>query len=181
MRIVNVYVHTLGTDRLEFLSNPDRYLLASRKIIMGGDFNFVLDVAMDRFGGNPSHGSIGSPEMKRLLSKYHLVDIWRKQHPKLKTCTWSNADRSIMSRLDKFYTSSDLADDWAVSGIHLLHLSDNDLISLTLFDTDHVIIWGRGVWKLNTPLLGHEKLHDAIKSFWADWSESKALFQDIGE
>ena len=181
LRIVNVYVPTVGADRLEFLSNLDRYLLTSRKIIMGGDFNFVLDVAMNRFGGNPSHGSIGSPEMKRLLSRYHLVDIWRKQHPKLKTCTWSNADRSIMSRLDKFYISSELADEWAVSGIHSCHLSDHDLISLTLFDTDHVITWGGGVWKLNTSLLGHAKLRDAIKSFWADWSESKALFQDIGE
>ena len=136
---------------------------------------------MDRFGGNSSHGSIGSPEMKRLLSRYHLVDIWRKQHPKLKTCTWSNADRSIMSRLDKFYISSELADDRAVSGIHPCHLSDHDLISLALFDTDHVITWGGGVWKLNTSLLGHAKLRDAMKSFWADWSESKALFQDIGE
>ena len=181
LRIIIVYVPTVGSDRLEFLSNLDRYLLTSRKIIMGGDFNFVLDVAMDRFGGNPSHGSIGSPERKRLLSRYHLVDIWRKQHPKLKTCTWLNADRSIMSRLDKFYISSDLANDREVSGIHPCHLSDHDLISLTLFDTDHVITWGRSVWKLITSLLGHSKLRDAIKSFWADWSELKALFQDIGE
>ena len=112
---------------------------------MGGDFNLVLDIAMDRFGGNP-HGSIGSPELKRLLSKYHLIDIWRHQHPSLKTCTWSNADHSIMSRLDKFYISVDLVDDSKiVTGIQPCHLSEHDLVSFHICDTHHVLTWGRGV------------------------------------
>jgi hypothetical protein len=91
LRVVNIYAPTVGTDRLNFLSQLDKYLLTRRKVMMGGDFNLVLDIAMGRFGGNP-HGSIGSPELKRLLSKYHLIHIWRHQHPSLKTCTWSNAD-----------------------------------------------------------------------------------------
>jgi endonuclease/exonuclease/phosphatase family metal-dependent hydrolase len=126
LRVVNIYAPTVGTERLYFLSQLDKYLLTSRKVIMGGDFNLVLDIVMDRFGGNP-HGSIGSPELKRLLSKYYLTDIWRHQHPSLKTSTRSNADRSIMSRLDKFYISVDLVDDSKiVSGIQPCHLSDHD-------------------------------------------------------
>jgi exonuclease III len=58
LRVVNIYAPTVGTDRLNFLSQLDKYLLTRRKVIMGGDFNLVLDIAMDRFGGNP-HGSIG--------------------------------------------------------------------------------------------------------------------------
>ncbi|CAB4030140.1 Hypothetical predicted protein [Paramuricea clavata] len=104
LQIVNIYAPTVGTDRLNFLSQLDKYLLTRRKVIMGGDFNLVLDIDMDRFGGSP-RASISSPELKRLLSKYHLIDIWRHQHSSLKR------DRSIMSRLDKFYISVDLVDD----------------------------------------------------------------------
>ena len=153
--VVNIYAPTVGTDGLNFLSQLDKYLLTRRKVIMGGDFNLVLDIAMDRFGGNP-HGSIGSPELTRLLSKYHLIDIWRHQHPSVKTCTWSNADRSIMSQLEKFYISVDLMDDIKiVTGIQPCHLSDHDLVSFHIFDTHHVLTWGRGVWKINTSLLKH--------------------------
>ena len=160
LRVVNIYAPTVRTDRLNFLSQLDKYSLTRRKVIMGGDFNLVLDIAMDRFGGNP-HGSIGSPELKRLLSKYNLIDIWRHQHPSLKTCTWSNADRSIMSRLDKFYISVDLVDDSKiVTGIQPCHLSDHDLV---------------------TSLLKHEKLRTEIISFWSDWTEAKMLFSDVGE
>jgi exonuclease III len=181
LRVVNIYAPTVGTDRLNFLSQLDKYLLTRRKVIMGGDFNLVLDIAMDCFGGNP-HGSIGSPELKRLLSKYHFIDIWRHQHPSLKTCTWSNTDRSIMSRLDKFYISVDLVDDSKiVTGIHQCHLSDHDLVSFHIFYMHHVLTWGRGVWKMNTSLLKHVKLRTEIISFWSDWTEAKMLFSDVGE
>ena len=180
LRVVNIYAPTVGTDRLNFLSQLDKYLLTCRKVIMGEDFNLVLDIAMDRFGGNP-HGSIGSPELKRLLSKYHFIDIWRHQHPSLKTCTWSNADCSIMS-LGKFYISVDLVDDSKiVTGIQPCHLSDHDLVSFHIFDTHHILTWGRGVWKMNTSLLKHEKLRTEIISFWSDWTEAKMLFSDVGE
>ena len=87
-----------------------------------------------------------------------------------------------MSRLDKFYISVDLVDDSKiVTGIQPCHLSDHDLVSFHIFDTHHVLTWGRGVWKMNTSLLKHEKLRTEIISFWSDWTEAKILFSDVGE
>jgi hypothetical protein len=63
LRVVNIYA-PVGTERLDFLSQQDKYLLTRLTVIMGGDFSLVLHIAMDRLGGNPN-GSIGSPELKR--------------------------------------------------------------------------------------------------------------------
>ena len=76
----------------------------------------------------------------------------------------------------------DLVDDSKiVTGIQPCHLSDHDLVSFHIFDTHHVLTWGRGVWKMNTSLLKHEKLRTEIISFWSDWTEAKMLFSDVGE
>ena len=182
LRFVSIYAPAVGSERLTILSQLDRYLLTRRKLILGGDFNCVLDLSLHRQGRNPSNGGTGSPELKRLLDKYNLRDVWRQQHPLLKTRTWSNKDQSIMSRLDKFYISSCLlADSRVTSGIKPCHLSDHDLIYLQLENLDRGVTWGRGVWKMNVPLLGQEKLRKELISFWTNWSQEKCLYSDEGK
>lgn len=39
-----------------------------------------------------------------------LVDVWQKKHDHKVSCTWFNSDKSIGTRLDKFFIPQDLLD-----------------------------------------------------------------------
>lgn len=44
--------------------------------------------------------------MSDFRSAFHLVDIFRKLHPRARESSWFNFDFCIGSRLDKFFISS---------------------------------------------------------------------------
>lgn len=54
--------------------------LSNSNVIMGGDFNYVLDPVLDR---QHSQTSIfrNSGTLNNLMQSYNLVDIWRLLHP----------------------------------------------------------------------------------------------------
>ena len=45
-------------------------MLGARDIILGGDFNFVENLDIDKFGGNPAIGNKGAKIMKSLRPYY---------------------------------------------------------------------------------------------------------------
>ena len=47
-RFISVYAPTNGSERIEFFQNFDRYLVTRRKLIVGGDFNCLLDLEVIR-------------------------------------------------------------------------------------------------------------------------------------
>jgi exonuclease III len=181
-RLVNLYVPTDGSHRIEFLQSLDCYLVTRRRLLVGGDFNCLLDLSKDNFGGNPSLGDTGASHLKTLLSRYRLVDIWRKQHELAREFTWRNKSGTIRCRLDRFYVSSSLVNDCAIESsiIPYLH-SDHDIVhlQLRLSDSGHRV--GPGIWKLNTSLLSHQSVRDKVSRFWMDWRKKKSQFGNVGE
>ena len=73
-RFVNAYFPTDTSERLELLSTFSQYLSGAKNIILGGDFNFILDPNLDKIGGNLTKGTTGS---KTILEKLHLLDCFR--------------------------------------------------------------------------------------------------------
>ena len=78
----------------------------------------------DKYGGNPASGDTGALHLKKLIQRFDLVDIWRKQHPTDHQFTWQTKRGSIKCRLDRFYFSSSLVKDYDVETdmcyIHIL-------------------------------------------------------------
>ena len=73
----------------------------------------MLDLDKDKYGGNPASGDTGALHLKKLIQRFDLVDIWRKQHPTDRQFTWHAQTKrgSIKCRLDRFYFSSSLVRD----------------------------------------------------------------------
>ena len=42
-RLVNAYFPNNSTERLDFIQNLSQHLCGAKNLILGGDFNFVLD------------------------------------------------------------------------------------------------------------------------------------------
>ena len=60
-------------------------------IIIGGDFNLVLDLEKDKSGGLPKTHQNCLKIIKEFSEKRDLVDIWRTLHPETSRYTWSDA------------------------------------------------------------------------------------------
>ena len=182
LRIICLYAPTDGSERIAFFPTLDRYLVTRRHVILGGDLNCLLNLDLDKRGGNSNLGGTGAPELRQLLHKFHLVDAWRVQHPLVRAYTWHNKANTIECRLDKFYVSADLITGWTInSEIEPCHLSDHDLIILNIEDTRNSPGVGPGVWKLNTSLLKSDALAIKIINFWKYWQHRKSSFNTLGD
>ena len=62
--------------------------ILEHKIVIGGDWNCILDRNLDSNGGNPGTKTNALAEISKIRNKYDLIVIFRAKHPDLKIYTW---------------------------------------------------------------------------------------------
>jgi len=100
INFINIYAPTNLADRKTFFENLHDYFISADSIILGGHFNCYVYV-LDQFGGN----SLPAKYLSDFRSSFNLVDVFHKLHPRFRDVAWFNSDRSIGTRLDKFFVS----------------------------------------------------------------------------
>ena len=75
-------------------------------IVIGGDWNFILDKDLDAYGGNPKLKLNSIAEHTKLKSKFDLCDIFRIRNQKLKRLTFRQKTPCLARRLDRFLISN---------------------------------------------------------------------------
>ena len=110
MNIMNIYAPTLPEERKRFLRDLWRYRTGDTNMLLGGDFNCVENITMDKMGGNPLLGNVGILDLTAFVNTENLYDVWRTQHPQDRVYTWHNRDFSIRTRLDRWYIPIGLTD-----------------------------------------------------------------------
>ena len=140
--LVNLYAP--NNDDPEFFINIankiDEY--ESDNIIIGGDFNLVLDLQQDKIGG--------------ALVTHHKCrdksDIWRIHHSNESVFTWHRyKPEPVYVRLDFFLVSSSLRYKIINTMISPGFRSDHDIPIMIV--SNRAIKRGPGFWKFNTSLL----------------------------
>ena len=122
-------------------------------IIIGGDFNLVLDIDIDKKGGLAKTRTKAVNVIKYHMAELDLVDVWRVLNPDGRSrCTWRHQKPEIHCRLDFLLVSQSLTCNATTSDI------------LAGFKTDHSLITGPGFWKLNTSLLERDGYVKQIKT-----------------
>ena len=58
------------------------------EVIMGGDWNCVLNRDLDCIGGNHGTKINTLAEISKIRSKFNLIDIFRTKHPYFRKYTW---------------------------------------------------------------------------------------------
>ena len=116
--IICVYAPNTASDRKLFFNCLHTFFLSPGNLILGSDFN-CIDSDLDRLHIN-SDFSADRRCLSALKSDFCLVDIFRKQNPKLISFTWSNKDFSQASCLDRFYISSSLFSQFAEISVFLV-------------------------------------------------------------
>ena len=118
--LLNVYFPNTENEQLHFLKEMRRMLEKKNteepleRFIIGGDFNCVQNISLDKKGGNMEY-SQNKPKLrdnlKEFMESYSLEDVWRVKNPDVKKFTWRQKRPIIQCRLDYWLTSEQLQDE----------------------------------------------------------------------
>ena len=159
--LVNIYGY--NNDNPIFFEEVENNLqeFVCESVVMGGDFNIILDVLKDKKGGSRYTKVNTQRQVKNMMESLDLIDIWRKQHPNVLHFTWRSFNPPIQSRLDFFLVSFNLYAQINKSEISSGFKSDHSLIKFHLVPVNEAR--GRGFWKFNSSLLHEPEYVDKIK------------------
>ena len=149
-KIVTCNVYGPNSDNPAFFEEMINHIknLDFDHLIIGGDFNFVLDNEMDAYQRLSSHHRSRETIVK-LMEEARLSDIWRELNPDKKKYTWKKSKpRLLCSRLDWFLINSETSTCVESCDITPAINTDHSLISIVIRLDNQVR--GPGTWRLNT-------------------------------
>ena len=161
-RCISVYAPNNEKERKTFFQDIYKYFVTKKYIILGGDFNCVGNLGLDKKGGNKDKGNGGWEQLVNIVNDFDLVDCFRHNNPTSKEYTWSS--QGISCRLDRFYISKSLSNNINKMYHSLYSLSDHKLVLIDLLPSGNQKI-GDSYWKFNATLLKDPDYVDCMTLF----------------
>uniref|UniRef100_A0A3B1JFC8 Reverse transcriptase domain-containing protein n=1 Tax=Astyanax mexicanus TaxID=7994 RepID=A0A3B1JFC8_ASTMX len=127
--------------------------MATTHLVIGGDFNCVLDPFMDKQSPPAGSPSNSTTVLNKLIQSLNIVDIWRLQNPTGKDFSFFSNVHKTHSRIDYFLIDSKLATLASSSDYHSILISDHCPVSVSI---DFGVEKAKYSWRFNPNLL-HEK------------------------
>ena len=158
--LINIYNHNTETEQVCMIRTVDNLLkkfsnLNDHNLIIGGDWNFILDKKLDATGGNPTLKLRSIAEFSKVKEKYNLCEIYRIRNPSKKRYTFRQKTPSLARRLDYFIISNTLQESVVKCDILTSLASDHSPFFMsikTLNDSEK----GSSYWKFNNTLVKNE-------------------------
>lgn len=162
LTICNIYAP--NKDDPFFFQNIREQMTMFRceEIILGGDFNLVMDVKKDKKGGKSTTHRNAWKVIQNIRDILDLTDIWRDLNPDGRRYTWRQNKPEIHCRLDFFLVSVSLAGRILKADILPGYKTDHSLCNIVINYQTHPR--GPGLWKLNSSLLEEMDYVNKIKS-----------------
>ena len=178
---VNIYAPNKTKEQCTFFqliqSELDNLNIeADGNIIIGRDFNVILNPELDGLGGKPKlKESVKTIDEMRL--SFDLIDIWRVRNPDVKHFSWRQKKPVVHRRLDFWLISSSIQEDIEGTDIIPAIRSDHSAITLS-FNGIEEHQHGPSFWKFNASLLEDETYVSLIKDKYNSWIEEGKDFED---
>jgi exonuclease III/uncharacterized protein Smg (DUF494 family) len=132
------------------------------KIILTGDFNFVQNINLDKYGGQKKTNQKCQKSCLNWMENNNISDIWRLMNPNKRQYTWvSNSTPKVMCRLDYFLISDGLQGHIKYTDIIPGFLTDHSCTTMTMEIKKENR--GKGFWKFNASLAQDMALKDEIR------------------
>ena len=129
-------------------------------VILGGDFNFVMDAKNDCYGYARENNVNARKKFTTVCNKHDLVDIWRHHNPDQHQFTWFTPTPSKGARLDMFFVSNHLSSLCSDLQIIPGYRTDHNMITMCLEVGE--LQRGPGLWKFNESLLNDEEYAEVV-------------------
>ena len=137
-------------------------LIHCEEIIIGGDFNLVLDPNKDKKGGLAKTHKNALKVVQDLSESLELSDACRILNPEATRYTWRQRQPDIYCRLDFFLVSQSSICNITQADIIPGFKTDHSMITLSL--SLHSNPRGKGFWKLNTSFLSDARYLEEIRT-----------------
>jgi len=146
------------------------------EVIIGGDFNVILDADLDGTGGKPQVKE-SCKQIDNLCSSFDLIDIWRIRNPDVKRFTWRQKNPIVQRRLDFWLITSSFQEEVENVDIIPAIRTDHSAISMHINGIEE-IRRGPSFWKFNSSLLEDEVYIKLVTDKYSDWLEEGKDLQD---
>ncbi|KAJ1169554.1 hypothetical protein NDU88_001447 [Pleurodeles waltl] len=179
VRLINVYAPSDVGERRELFQRLRPQLVTSRTIMMGGDFNCILESG-DRCGTRAGEGWMddGAKLLAEMVGEASLTDVIGSMGVDARNFTWSRPDGSVRSRIDFVFTSRSVR--IRQHSMVTVHFSDHRAFRFQ-GELTGKFLTGPGTWKLNSSLLGREDVQEELRRTYSEWQDMKDTFQSVGE
>ena len=169
---VNIYAPNNVQDQCCFYDNlskniEENIIDKENRIIIGGDFNIILDPEWDCSGGNQSKKA-SVKHVEDLCLDFDLIDIWRIRNPGIKRFTWRQKKPLIQRRLDFWLLSDVCQEDIENSDIISSINSDHSAITLH-FSSIGKQKNGPSFWKFNASLNDDTNFVELLSESVPEW------------
>ena len=178
---VNIYASNKIEDQCIFFEEikkqlDEEELVENCEVIIGGDFNVILDANLNGTGGKPQVKE-SCKKIEDLCSSLDLIDIWRIRNPDVKRFTWRQKNPVVQRRLDFWLITSSIQEEVENVDIIPAIRTDHSAISMHINGIEET---GRGpsFWKLNSSLLEEEDYIKLITDKYTIWLEEGKDIQD---
>ena len=164
--IVNIYNENIEKDQVLLLKNLNEQLekiedIINFQIVIGGDWNFVLDKQLDTFGGNPSLKMSSISELTKIMTNFDLCDIYRLRNPDTRRFTYRQNSPKRLRRLDYFILSNSIQEIVQKTEVLTSVSSDHSPV-LVSFNSSPENTTGSAYWKFNSLLLKNPAFLDQM-------------------
>ena len=158
----------------------------NHSIILGGDFNMILDGMLDHAGSAIQAKSRFNTTFLQFMDKLKLVDIWRKRNPGKRQFTFRQKTPLIQSRLDYWIISSNMETFIEKCEILSSISPDHSVILLRCNNLKRSLMRGRSYWKFNNSLCSDKTYTSGLKNEilclkkqWGQCFPNKSLLWDF--
>lgn len=156
LQIILANVYGPNWDNPQFFTNfisklPD---LHTHHLILGGDFNCILQSDLDRSRSKPASSNTVSKAAKVLhsfMESYNLTDPWRKSNPTMRQNSFFSPVHQSYSRINYFLLNKECLQYVTNCQYHSIVISDHCPVQLDLSLPNSVM--PRRTWQLDPLLL----------------------------
>ena len=155
--VTNIYAPNIESQQTQFYIDLKQFCIdkdfeSKDRLIIGGDFNCVLNPKVDKKGGNVKVKENVVKNIKEIIDTFDLIDIWRYLNPDVHRYTWRQNNPLIQCRLDYFLMSDSLIEYVKDCDIGPGLRTDHSSIKID-FQLQREFKRGPGHWKFNNSLL----------------------------
>ena len=163
-RLVAVYAPNIAVERVSFFRLLALFLDDTKRLVLMGDWNAILDPKMDKVGWGASRLERCESSLVGLMTRHDLVDRFRLDHPGRKMWMWLHRSPSgkVSSNLDRVLVRRADSDFINCPTFHLIARNDHklDRVSLRLANRPSLSPY----WKFNTSLLEIQDFQERLES-----------------
>lgn len=175
--ILNTYGFNDKNDRYDLLEDLQPHMLGRAPLVVGGDFNCILNKSDRRRTGNDFTLDKTSVLLQKMCKDFQLTDCFKAMHPKEEGFTWFSSDGTRASRIDYILARDSPPTDARLTPVFF---SDHAMLSCSL-SLSHSVTTGRGLWKLNCSLLEDRDLVRQYREHYNEWQTLQDSFDTHAE